>query len=200
MRFFHRLMGDDAGQAVGADQVAVAGADFADREVRFDVVAAAQRAHEEGALGVGRGLFLGDAALVDEALHPGVVLGDLGEHAVTQEIRAGVADVDEAEALTGPQERGEGGPHALQLGVLLDHHPQLVVGALHGGAQRGEDVGAGYVVVQGDDGGDHLGGGDLTGGLAAHPVGDREQAGTGVTGVLVALADHAFVRSGGEAQ
>ena len=51
-----------------------------------------------------------------------------------------------------------------------------------------------------DEGGDHLGAGDLTGGLAAHAVGDGEQAGTGVAGVLVALADHAFVRSGGEAQ
>ena len=42
--------------------------------------------------------------------------------------------------------------------------------------------------------------GDLAGGLAAHAVGDREQAGPGVTGVLVALPDHAVVRSGGEAQ
>ena len=48
--------------------------------------------------------------------------------------------------------------------------------------------------------GDHLGGGDLTGGLAAHAVGDGEQTGAGVAGVLVALADHALVRTGGEAQ
>src|SRR5690606_15413771 len=47
---------------------------------------------------------------------------------------------------------------------------------------------------------DRLGGGDLAGGGAAHAVGDREQAGTGITGVLVALPDHALVRSGGEAQ
>ena len=72
-----RLVGDDAGQAVGADQVAVAGADLADGEVGLDVVAAAQRAHQQGALRVGGGLLLGDAALVDQALHPGVVLGDL---------------------------------------------------------------------------------------------------------------------------
>lgn len=156
------------------------------------MVAAAQRAHEEGPLRVGGGFLFGDASLVDEALHPGVVLGDLRQYAVTQQVGAGVADVDEAEALAGPEEGGEGGPHAFQLGVLLDHHPELVVGALHGGAERGEDVGAGHVVVESDDRGDHLGAGDLTGGLAAHSVGDREQAGTGVAGVLVALADHAL--------
>lgn len=164
------------------------------------MLAAAQRAHQQRALRVGGGLFLGDAALVDEALHPGVVLRDLREHAVAQQVRARVADVYETEALAGPQQRGQGGPHALELGVLLDQGAQLVVGALDGGAERGEDVGAGDVVVEGDDGGDGLGGGDLTGGGAAHAVGDGEQAGTGVTGVLVALPDHALVRSGGETQ
>ena len=116
-----RLVGDHAGQSVGADQVAVAGADLADGEVGLDMVAAAQRAHQQGALRVGGGFLLGDPALVDEALHPGVVLGDLGQHAVAQQVGAGVADVDEAEALAGPQQGGERGAHALQLGVLLDH-------------------------------------------------------------------------------
>ena len=115
------LVGDDAGQAVGADQVAVAGADLTDGEVGLDVVAAAQRAHQQGALRVGGGLFLGDAALVDQALHPGVVLRDLREDAVAQQVRARVADVYEAEPLAGPQQGGERGAHALQLGVLLDH-------------------------------------------------------------------------------
>ena len=191
---------DDTGQPVGADQIAVAGPDLADGQIGLDVVAAAQRAHQQRALRVGGGLLLGDPALVDQALHPGVVLGDLGEHAVAQQVGAGVADVDEAEPLAGPQQGGQRGAHALQLRVLLDHHAQLVVGALHGGAERGEDVGAGHVVVELDEGGDHLGGGDLAGGLAAHAVGDGEQPGAGVAGVLVALADHALVRSGGEAQ
>ena len=195
-----RLVGDDAGQAVGADQVAVAGADFTDGEVGLDVLAAAQRPHQQGALGVGGGFLFGDAALVDQTLHPGVVLGDLGEDAVAEQVRARVADVHEAEALAGPQQGGERGAHALQLRVLLDHGAQLVVGTLHGGAEGGEDVGARHVVVERDDGGDGLGGGDLAGGGAAHAVGDREQTRTGVSGVLVALPDHAFVRSGGEAQ
>ncbi len=196
----HRLMGDHAGQAVGADQIAVAGPDLADRQVGLDVVAAAEGAHQQRALRVGGGFFLGDPALVHEPLHPGVVLGDLGENAVTQQVRARVADVHETEPLAGPQQRGEGRPHAFELGVLLDHGAQLVVGALHGRAEGGEDVGAGHVVVERDQGGDHLGGGDLARRLAAHAVGDGEQARTGVTGVLVALPDHALVRSGGEAQ
>ncbi len=193
-------MGDDAGETVGADQVAVAGADLADGEVRLDVVAAAQRAHQQRTLRVRRRLLLGDAPLVDEALHPGVVLRDLREHAVPQQVRAGVADVDEAQALAGPEQGGERGAHPLQLRVLLDHHPELVVGALHGGAQRGEDVGAGDLVVELHEGRDDLGAGDLARGLAAHAVGDGEKTGAGVTGVLVPLPDHALVRPRGEAQ
>lgn len=149
---------------------------------------------------MGGGFFLGDAALVDEPLHPGVVLGDLGQYAVPEQVGARVADVHQTEALARPQQGGQGGPHAFELGVLLDQGAQLVVGALDVGAEGGEDVGAGHVVVEGDDGGDGLGGGDLTGGGAAHAVGDGEQPGTGVSGVLVALADHALVRSGGETQ
>ncbi len=197
---FYRLVADDPAEAVGADEITVPGPHLPDGQVRLDVVAAAQRAHQQGALRVGGGLFLGDPALVDEALHPGVVLGDLGEDAVAQEVRAGVADVHEAEPLTGPQQGGERGAHAFELGVLLDHGAQLVVGALHGGAERGEDVGARHVVVERDEGGDHLGAGDLARRLAAHAVGDGEQPGAGVAGVLVALSDHALVRSGGETQ
>ncbi|ESU50049.1 hypothetical protein P376_1974 [Streptomyces sp. HCCB10043] len=193
-------MRDHAGEAVRADQIAVAGPDLADGEVRFDVVAAAQRPHQQGALRVGGGLFLGDPALVDQALHPGVVLGDLRQDAVAQQIRAGVADVHQAEALAGPEQGGERGAHALQLGILLDHDAQLVVGLLYGGAERGQEIGSRYVVVERDERGDHLGAGDLTGRLAAHAVGDGEEPGAGVAGVLVSLADHALVRPGGEAQ
>ena len=182
------------------DQIAVAGPDLTDGEVGFDVVAAAERAHEERALRVRGGLFLGDPALVDEPLDPGVVLRDLGQHTVPEEVGARVADVHEPEPLAGPQQGGERRAHALQLRVLLDHHPELVVGALHRRTERGEDVGAGDVVVERDEGGDHLGGGDLTGGLAAHAVGDGEQPGPGVARVLVALADHALVRARGESQ
>lgn len=199
-RLFQRLVADHPGQSVRADQIPVAGPHLADRQIGLDMIAAAQRPHQQRPLRMRGGFLFGDPALVDQPLHPGVVLGDLGQHAVAQQIRPRVTDVDEAEPLSGPQQGGQGRAHALQLGVLLDHHPQLVIGARDGRAQRGEEVGAGDVVVELDERGDHLGGGDLTGGLAAHAVGDGEQPWPGIAGVLVALADHALVRSGGEAQ
>lgn len=176
-RLFHRLVGDDAGEPVGTDHVAVACPYLPDGEVGLDVFTTAQRAHQQGALRVGGGFLLGDAALVDEALHPGVVLGDLRQDAVPQEVGAGVADMHEAEALTGPEEGGERGAHAFELGVFLDHHAELVVGPLYGRAERGQDVRTGDVVVEGDERGDDLGAGDLAGGLAAHSVGDGEEPG-----------------------
>ncbi len=74
---FERLVADHPGQAVGADQIAVAGPHLTDGQVGLDLSAAAQRPHQQGALRVGGGLLLGDPALVHQPLHPGVVLGDL---------------------------------------------------------------------------------------------------------------------------
>ncbi len=149
---------------------------------------------------MGLGLLRGDPALVDQALHPGVVLGDLVEPAVAQQVGAGVADVDHAHPLAGPEHRGEGAAHAFELRVLLDHLAQALVGALHGVVQQGEQVGARDVLVEADDRAEDLGGRDLTGRRPAHAVGDGEQPGPGVAGVLVALTDQTLVGPGGEAQ
>ena len=46
----------------------------------------------------------GDAAAVDEALHEGVVGGDLRELAVAEEVDAGVADVGEGELVADAQD------------------------------------------------------------------------------------------------
>ena len=51
------------------------------------------------------GLLSGDPALVDQGLDEGVVLGDLGQLTVAQQIAAGVADVHQAQAVTGEQDR-----------------------------------------------------------------------------------------------
>src|SRR5690606_20829326 len=51
------LVGDHAGQPVGTDQIPVTGPDLADRQVGFDVFAAAEGPHEQGALRVGGGLL-----------------------------------------------------------------------------------------------------------------------------------------------
>lgn len=193
-------MADRARQAVRADQVAVTGPDLTDRQVGLDLTAAVQRAHQQGALRVGLGLLRGDPPLVHQPLHPGVVLGDLAERTVPQQVRAGVADVHQAHPLAGPEHRGQGAAHALELRVLLDHLAQPLVGAVHRVVQQGEQVGAGYVLVQPDDRTEHLGGGDLAGRRPAHAVGDRQQPRAGVAGVLVPLPDQPLVGSGGEAQ
>ena len=196
-----RLVGHDAGQPVGADQIAVAGPDLADGEVGLDVVAAAQRPHQQRALRVGGGLLLGDAALVDQALHPGVVLGDLRERrrraaGTRASRRRGTRPrrwpVHSSAVSVVPMPSSWGSSSTIERSWSLARWT-----AVPSEVRMSEP---GTSSSSGDDGGDHLGGGDLTGGLAAHAVGDGEQARTGVAGVLVALPDHALVRSGGEAQ
>ena len=51
----------------------------------------------------------------------------------------------------------------------------------------------GHVVVETGQRGDSHGAGDLTGGVAAHAVGDREQARSRVRRVLVSLTEEAYV-------
>jgi hypothetical protein len=70
---------------------------------------------QQRALRVAVGLLLGDPAVVDERLHERVVVGHLGEDAVTHQVGTRVTDVAQAEAATGEQDGGERRPHALQL-------------------------------------------------------------------------------------
>ena len=70
---------DEVGQPVGAQQEAVADLGLAQRRVGLVVGLAGHDAGDDRALRVVAGLLLGDAALVDELLHEGVVLGDLAE-------------------------------------------------------------------------------------------------------------------------
>ena len=55
---------------------------------------------------------------VDEALHEGVVDGDLGELAVAEEVDARVADVGERDLVADPHEGADGGAHAGELRML----------------------------------------------------------------------------------
>ena len=71
------LVADHPGQAVGAQQVPVAGPRLADGQRRLDLLPG-QRAQQQRALRVGVRLLLGDPALVDQRLDERVVLGDLG--------------------------------------------------------------------------------------------------------------------------
>ena len=76
------VVADDAGQAVGADQVAVADPGLADRQVGLVVRVAGQHPGDHRPLRVALGLVLGDLALVDQALHERVVVGEPGDLAV----------------------------------------------------------------------------------------------------------------------
>ena len=90
------------GEAVGAEEDAVAGCDVDRVEVDVDVGVDAERAGDDRALRVRLGLLGGEPALADELLDEAVVVGDAAQLAVVQEVRARVADVaDEQLAAAG---------------------------------------------------------------------------------------------------
>ena len=86
------LGGRDLSQAL-LDRVLSANADLG------DAVRAGEHPGHERALRVGLRLLGRDASLVDEVLHEGVVLGDLGDHPLAHELlvqgREGVADMQQ---------------------------------------------------------------------------------------------------------
>src|SRR5690606_30941234 len=100
----------------------------------------------------------------------------------------GVADVHQTEPVPGEQDRGQGGAHALEFRVGLDVLSDRRVALLDGGLEFAEQVAAGFVVIEGCERGDHQLGRHLTGGVATHPVREREQARSGVDGVFVVRA------------
>ena len=141
-------------------------------------------------------LLGGDPALVDEGLHEGVVLGDLGQFAVAQQISAGVADVHQAQPVPGEQDGGQCGAHAVEVGVEFDLLVDGVVALADRTFQLAQQVAAGLVVVQRCQCGDHQLGGHLAGGVPAHPVGQGQQPRPGIDGVLVVGANEPAVAAG----
>ncbi|GAB3853932.1 hypothetical protein GCM10029963_46100 [Micromonospora andamanensis] len=119
-------------------------------------------------------LLRADPALVDEHLDVCVVLGDLRELTVAQEIGPRVADVDHAQLAAGEEGRGKRGAHPLQLWVGLHGLAELLVGGAHGGAERVDKGVTRDVLVQWRHGTDDDVAGDVTGGHAAHAVGNGE--------------------------
>ena len=99
-------------------------------------------------LRVAVGLLGGDSALIDEGLDEGVVLGDLGEFAVTQQVAAGVADMDHAEPVTGEQDRGEGGAHAVEVRIQFDLISDRRIALVNRIFQFAEQIAAGFVVIE----------------------------------------------------
>ena len=87
------------GESVGAEQDAIAGHDFDGVHVDVDVRVDAERTRDDRPLRVRLGLFAREPALADELLDQAVVVGELAEVAVVHEVRTGVADVADEEAL-----------------------------------------------------------------------------------------------------
>jgi len=142
-------------------------------------------------------LFGSDAALVDERLHEGVVLGDLGELAVAEHIAPRVADVNEPKFVASEQDCGERSAHALELGIALDVGSDRRIALPHRIVELGEQIAPGLVVVEMREGGDHQLGCHLAGGVAAHPIGQRQQSCARVDGVFVVGADKPTVAARG---
>ena len=193
------LGADHAGEPVAADQVAVAAEHLAHRVLGVDV-AAVERPGEQRPLRVAARLLGADPTLVDQHLDVGVVLGDLRELAVAQHVGPRVADVHHADLAAGEQHGGQRGAHALELRVGVDGVAQLLVGGADGAAQRVDEGVTGDVLVERGHGADDDVAGDVTGGHAAHAVGDGEQPRSGVDGVLVSVPDQTAVAAGRVAQ
>ena len=131
------FVADRVGQSVRAQQVAITDTRLPHRQGGLHLVTS-QRAHDQRALRVAVRLLRGDAALVDQRLDKGVVLGDLRQLAVAEEVAARVADVPQPEAVAREQDRGQRGAHALEVGFHLDLSGYRGVAGPHGGVQLGQ--------------------------------------------------------------
>ncbi len=146
---------------------------------------------------MGLGLLGGDPAFVDEHLYEGVVVGDRLELVVAQHIAAGVADMGESEAVAGStQEGGDGGAHSGEFGLFADAAADAVVGFEERGAQDFEGILASGLVVELGQAGDGDRRGDVSACVTAHSVGDEQEIGSRVAGVLVVLTHQPGVRPG----
>ena len=197
------VVGEHARAAVGAEQDPVARRELEGEHVGLGLVDAVDRAQDQVAVRVHPRLVLGDAPLVDQALHEGVVGGQLGEGAVAQQVAAAVTDVADTDVGAVEDDGGDGRAGALDLRVLGDQARDAVVAAVDRASEAAEHVpleltARGLVELA-----EHLDGGgtgDVAAGRATDPVGDHEQVGSGVPGVLVVASYPPDVRKCGVAQ
>ncbi len=185
------------GETVAAEQEAVAPHRLDPPQVHRHV-----RRHPEGPgqdvpVGMDGRLGRGQLTGPDHLLGQAVVGGDLGQLAVVEAVGAGVTHVDQGQyvvpVLVDQAHRGERGPHAPQLGVVLAVLPDDGVGLGH----RLGQPGPGGLPPEGDGQGvDGQPGGHLAAGVAPHAVGHGEEGGGLDRQVLVDRADQAGVGGG----
>ena len=193
------VLADRIGQAVRAEQIAIAGPGFAHDQGGLDLVTG-QRPHDQRTLRVTVCFLGGDSAFVDQGLDEGVVLGDLVELTVAQQIATRVADMDQSKSVAREQDCGERSAHAVEFGLHLDVCRDRRITFVHSGVELAQQVAAGLVVIEVGQRGDHQLRGDLAGGVTAHAVGQGQQPRTRVDRVLVVGAHQPAVAAGGVAQ
>ncbi len=139
------------------------------------------------------GLLLGDATVVDERLHEGVVMGELMQDAIAIQVGAGVADMRHPEPAAVEEQRRHRGAHAVEFGVLMDDVGDRGVAVPRRLCQRAQQVSAGVPIVQGHEGRHHQAGCHVTGRVSTHAVGDHQQRVAGEHRILVTGPDQATI-------
>jgi hypothetical protein len=137
------------------------------------------------------GLVLGDASLVDERLDPRVVVGQAGEHTVTEQVAAGVTDVRDTELLAVEESPAHRRTHPVQGHIVGDELGEAIVGLLQRAAQYLEHLGALVEPIGLLELGDGDSGGEISGGRAAHAVGNDHHRRGRIARVLVVLPHQA---------
>src|SRR3954451_1297313 len=181
------------GRAVAAEQDPVVLDQLHGEQVGIDLVDAVEGLQDQVAVGVGAGVGLADAPLVDQALHERVVAGELADLAVAVEVGAAVTDMAHGQADAVEECDGGGGARAAEGGLVVDEGADPVGGAVQGAGHQVEpgllvDLGVGWL-VESTELADRRARGQVTARGPTDPVADREEPGPGVPGVLVVLAD-----------
>ena len=170
------LIGHHPAEPVAAEHPAVSGSGLVDRHVDLGhTLHVTQNAHQHAAPGVHQRLLGGDFAKLNQALHKGVVCGDLLHAAIAGQVDARVADVRGYHAVLVQQHAAEGGAHALKFGVLDHGLHQHRVGLKNAAAQAVYALLNGVVALVAQ--GDALRGDgrcDVTAGVPTHAVGHKK--------------------------
>ena len=187
----HLVDPDLVGQAVRAQEHAVAGAQLQLPHVGLDLGGHAEGAGEDVALGMDGRLLLGHLAVAHALLGQAVVVGDLGELAAGEDVGPGVTDVGQRQHVPalGPAHQRHGGerrPHAAEVGVGLALVPDRGVGLREGLAQPLDRRRPLEGLLERLDGDPRR---HLAADVAAHAVGDRVEVRALERQVLVDGAD-----------
>ncbi len=189
----HLVLADHAGEAVGAEQDDVALLRVDAPGVDVDVVVGAERARDDAALRVPRGLVRRQGAAPHELADERVVVRELLQRAVAQQVGPRVADVAEGDAPVVDERGGHRRAHAGGVRVVARAVVDAAVGLADGAGQRLLRVPAGPRLGARQ----HLDGerrGDLARVRAAHAVRDHEQRRGDEVRVLVGAPDLPDVR------